>query len=296
MRILVSGASGLIGTAVTKAASRAGHTTVALTRGNATPGAVRWDPAAGTIEKERLEGFDAVVHLAGENIAAARWSAAQKQRILDSRVRGTQLLCSTLAALKSPPRVLICSSAVGVYGDCGDRLLTEDSPAGNDFLANVCRQWEASTNAASNAGLRVVNLRTGVVLAKEGGALAKMLFPFKMGVGGKIGSGAQYMSWIHLDDQAESVLHCIGRDSLRGPVNSVGPAPATNAEFTKTLGRVLGRPTVFPLPGFAARLILGEMADGLLLASQRVEPRKLAASGYSFRYSNLETALRQILG
>jgi uncharacterized protein (TIGR01777 family) len=296
MKILVSGASGLIGSAFVKAASHGGHATAALTRGNPASGAARWDPVAGTIDKDRLEGFNAVVHLSGENIAAARWSAAQKQRILDSRVRGTQLLCSTLASLKSPPSVLISASAVGVYGDCGDRLLTEDSPTGNDFLANVCRQWEASTGAASSAGIRVVHLRTGVVLAKEGGALAKMLFPFKMGVGGKIGSGAQYMSWIHLEDEAEIILHCIGRDSIRGAINAVGPAAVTNAEFTKTLGRVLKRPTVFPLPGFAARLVLGEMADALLLSSQRVDPRQLTASGYSFRYSNLESALRQVLG
>jgi uncharacterized protein (TIGR01777 family) len=295
MKILVSGASGLIGSAFVKLAKTAGHSTTALTR-KTTPGAIRWDPAVGTLDAAAVEGFDAVVHLAGENIAAGRWTAAQKKRILDSRVQGTRLLSNTLAQLQRRPAVMVSASAVGYYGDCGDRVLREDSPPGADFLANVCREWEQATEAASKAGIRVVHLRSGVVLAKEGGALAKMLLPFKMGVGGKIGSGRQYMSWIDLEDEAGVILHCISHDSTRGPVNSVGPSAVTNLEFTKTLGRVLSRPTVFPLPAFAARLMLGELADGLLLSSQRVEPAKLTAEGFAFRHRNLEETLRRILG
>jgi uncharacterized protein (TIGR01777 family) len=294
MKILVSGATGLIGSAFVKIANAAGHSTTALTRKKA-PGAIPWDPAVGTLDAAAIEGFDAVVHLAGENIAAGRWTTAQKKRILDSRVQGTRLLSNSLAQLQRRPSVMVSASAVGFYGDCGDRLLREDSPPGNDFLANVCREWEQATEAASKAGIRVVHLRSGVVLAKEGGALAKMLPPFKMGVGGKIGSGRQYMSWIDLEDEAGVILHCISRDSMRGPVNSVGPSPVTNLEFTRTLGRVLSRPTVLPLPAFAARLLLGELADGLLLASQRVEPAKLTAEGFVFRHRNLEETLRRIL-
>jgi uncharacterized protein (TIGR01777 family) len=295
MRLLVSGASGLIGSALTKAASSAGHAVTPLTR-KRTPGAIEWNPSAGVLDATAIEGFDAVVHLAGENIAAARWTAAQKKRILDSRVKGTRLLATTLAQLQRPPAVLVSASAVGFYGDAGDRVLREDSPPGSDFLATVCREWEQATEPASKAGIRVVNLRSGMVLAKEGGALAKMLFPFKMGVGGKIGSGKQYMSWIDLEDEAGVILHCIQKDSIRGPVNSVGPLPVTNSEFTKTLGRVLSRPTLFPLPAFMARVIFGELADGLLLSSQRAEPSKLSKAGFNFRYRNLEDSLRHVLG
>ncbi len=297
MKILVSGATGLIGSALTKAASSAGHTVTALTRKSpGSPSTVQWDPSARKLNAQALEGFDAVVHLAGESIAAGRWTATQKKRILDSRVQGTQLLSATLAQLQRPPSVLVSASAVGFYGDCGDRVLREDSPPGSDFLANVCREWEQATAPASKAGIRVVHLRSGMVLAKEGGALAKMLLPFKMGVGGKIGSGRQFMSWIDLEDEVGVILHCLAHDSIRGAVNSVGPAPVTNLEFTKTLGRVLSRPTLFPLPAFMARLLLGEMADGLLLSSQRAEPAKLAAEGFRFRHQNLESSLRRILG
>jgi uncharacterized protein (TIGR01777 family) len=236
-----------------------------------------------------------VVHLAGESIASRRWTAAQKARILDSRIKGTQLLSSALAKMNRRPSVMISASAVGVYGDRGDEKLTEAAPPGSDFLANVCREWERATSAATSAGIRVVNLRTGIVLAKEGGALPKMVTPFKLGVGGKIGSGNQYMSWIDLEDEAQVILHCIQKESLQGPVNSVGPSPVRNAEFSKTLGRVLSRPSLFPLPAFMARLVLGEMAEGLLLSSQRVEPAKLLSSGYVFRHTNLEESLRRIL-
>jgi uncharacterized protein len=295
MRILISGPTGLIGSALIRSAGAAGHTTVPLVRKQGVHSSIYWDPEAGTIDKASLEGFDAVVHLAGESIAARRWTSAQKARILDSRVKGTSLLASALAQLSRPPAVLVSSSAIGFYGDCGDRLLTESSPGGSDFLAHVCREWERATTPASSAGIRVIHLRTGIVLAKAGGALAKMVTPFKLGVGGKIGSGAQYMSWIDLDDEVQVILHCIGNPSLQGPVNSVGPSPVRNAEFVKTLGRALSRPAVFPLPAFVARLALGEMADALLLSSQRVEPTKLVSSGYTFRHTNLEETLKRIL-
>jgi len=297
MKILVSGASGLIGSAVRQAASVKGHAVTPLTRKRtpALPGAIEWDPSAGMLNAQVLEGFDAVIHLAGESIAAGRWTAAQKQRILDSRVQGTQLLSNTLAQLQRRPSVMVSASAVGFYGDCGDRVLREDSPPGNDFLANVCREWEQATESASKAGIRVVHLRSGMVLANEGGALPKMLLPFKLGVGGKVGSGKQYMSWIDLEDEVSVILHCISHDSIRGPVNSVGPSPVTNLEFTKALGRVLSRPTLFPLPAPIARLLLGEMADGLLLSSQRAEPAKVTADGFSFSHPNLEDSLRRIL-
>jgi uncharacterized protein (TIGR01777 family) len=294
MNILVSGATGLIGSAFTKAASGAGYTVIPLARKKSF-GAIAWDPAVGTIDAAALEGFDAVVHLAGENIAGGRWNAARKKRILDSRVKGTQLLCNTLAQLQRRPAVLVSASAIGFYGDCGDRVLTENSPAGSDFLGNVCKEWERATEPAAKAGIRVVNLRTGIVLAAEGGALQKMLTPFKIGLGGKIGSGRQYMSWIDIQDEVNVILHCIVRESMRGPVNSVGPAPVTNSEFTDTLGKVLGRPTIFPLPGFVARGLLGEMADALLLSSQRVEPEKLVSEGFNFRHRSLEESLRRIL-
>lgn len=295
MRILISGSTGLIGSAFIRAASAAKHTPVPLVRKRAIPSSVFWDPENGTIDSAALEGIEAVVHLAGESIAARRWTAAQKKRILDSRVKGTVLLASALARMNPRPRVMISASAIGYYGDCGDRKLTESSPAGSDFLASVCREWERATAAASGAGIRVVLLRTGLVLAKEGGALAKMVMPFKLGVGGRIGSGKQYMSWIDLEDEVQIILHCIQNESMQGPVNSAGPAAVTNSEFTRTLGRALSRPAAFPLPAFVARVMLGEMADALLLSSQRVEPAKLLASGYAFRHTNLEETLRRIL-
>ena len=295
MKILVSGASGVIGSALVRAATAAGHTVTPLVRKRGVPSSVYWDPEAGSLDGASLEGTDAVVHLAGESIASRRWTKAQKDRILGSRVKSTQLLASTLSRMKRCPAVMVSASAIGIYGDCGDRILTENSPVGNDFLAGVCREWERATAPASNAGIRVVLLRTGIVLAKDGGALPKMVMPFKFGVGGKIGSGRQYMSWIDLDDEVQVVLHCLQKESLRGPVNSVGPSPVTNSEFTKALGRALSRPSVLPLPAFAARLMLGEMADALLLSSQRIEPDSLLASGYVFRSTNLEDTLRRIL-
>jgi uncharacterized protein len=296
MNILVTGASGMVGTALVSSLTSSNHEVTRLVRRQPNPGekAARWDPMAGTLEVSALEGVDAVVHLAGENIAE-RWTAAKKARIRDSRVKGTQLLCETLARLSSPPKVLVSVSAIGYYGDRGEETLTEDSPPGRGFLPEVCRAWEAATEPARQHGIRVARLRLGVVLSATGGALAKMLPPFRLGLGGVLGSGRQYMSWIALDDVVGTIQHALVTDALQGPTNAAAPRAVTNQEFTKTLGKVLGRPTAIPLPAFAARLMFGEMADELLLASARVQPTKLLASGYPFRYPELEDALRHVL-
>jgi uncharacterized protein (TIGR01777 family) len=241
-----------------------------------------------------LEGVDAVVHLAGESVVG-RWTADKKRRIYDSRVRGTRVLCEALRQVVKPPKTLVCASAIGYYGNCGERLLLEESRAGQDFLARVCVDWEAAAASAAERGIRVVSLRLGVVLSPSGGALGQMLPPFRLGLGGRLGSGAQYMSWIHLDDVVGAISHVLTTESLHGPVNLVAPRPVSNRAFTKTLGRVLRRPTRFAVPAFAVRLRFGEMADALLLASTRVEPAKLNASGYTFHYPELEGALRHVL-
>jgi uncharacterized protein (TIGR01777 family) len=236
------------------------------------------------------------VHLAGENIAKGRWNARKKARIRDSRVNGTRLLSEALTRLSKPPAVMVCASAIGYYGDRGDEVLREESASGSGFLAEVCRQWEAAAEPARKRGIRVVHLRIGVVLSPEGGALAQMLFPFRMGLGGKLGSGRQYFSWIAIDDLVTVIAHALTNDTLQGPVNAVAPHPVTNLEFTRTLGRVLARPTLFPMPALAARLAFGEMADELLLSSARVEPTRLLATAYQFRHPQLEGALRHLLG
>lgn len=297
MKVLISGVTGLVGAALTRRLEEEGHSVVALVRREPQQGReeIGWDPRAGVIGANDLEGLEAVVHLSGENIAGRRWSAAQKEEIRASRVDSTRLLCETLAQLKRPPAVLLCASAIGYYGDRKDEVLREDSGAGVGFLAQTSMAWEEATQAATKGGVRVVNLRFGVLLSKRGGALAKMLPPFKMGVGGKIGSGRQYMSWISLDDAVEAMHHALAVEQMEGPVNIVARNSVTNAEFTKVLGRVLRRPTFFPLPAFAARLALGEMADALLLASTRVEPVRLVETGFEFRHADLETALRYLL-
>jgi uncharacterized protein (TIGR01777 family) len=299
MKVLVSGSTGLIGSALVRDLADAGHIVTRLLRSSGKEkkgGTAHWDPGTGTVDPEGLGGHDAVVHLAGENIAGHSWSPERKKKIRDSRVAGTRLLCDSLLHLERPPNTLICASATGIYGDRGEEVLREESRPGKGFLAEVCRDWEEATGEAARKGMRVVNLRIGMVLSAEGGALARMLPTFRAGAGGRIGSGRQYMSWIALPDLVDSIRHAIATDSLRGPVNAVSPHPVTNREFTKTLGHVLGRPTVAFLPAFAARLLFGEMADELLLASARVEPAKLLASGYRFRLPEAEGAMRYLLG
>jgi uncharacterized protein len=300
MKVLVTGSTGLVGSALVPFLTKSGHHVTRLVRSR-TGGplkdtqVIEWDPVAGRLDKLALEGVEGVVHLAGENIAARRWTAEQKARIRESRVAGTRLLADTLARMSRPPKVLICASAIGYYGNRGDQRLTEESSSGGDFLAEVSREWEAAAKPTADKGVRVVYLRIGLVLSPAGGALGKMLTPFRMGVGGVIGSGEQYMSWVAIDDLIGIIQHGLARDGLRGPVNAVSPNSVTNREFTKTLGKVLGRPTIFPLPEFAARLAFGEMADALLLSSTRVEPQRLLASGYAFLYPTLEGALRHLL-
>jgi uncharacterized protein len=297
MDVLISGASGLIGTALARTFVSNGHRVVRLRRGGATnENEVGWDPDAGLIDAPALEGIDAAVHLAGEGIGDKRWSDEQKQRILESRTRGTELLVNALASRERKPRVLVSASAIGYYGDRGDEVLVETSEPGSDFLADVCKQWEAASVPAQDAGIRTVNVRTGIVLAREGGALARMLTPFRLGIGGRIGSGTQYMSWVSIDDEVGAIMHALENDNVRGPMNATGPNPVTNREFTATLGHVLHRPTVLPTPLAPLRLLYGpELVSSLLLFSQRVEPSVLRATGYEFRHPSLEAALRAVL-
>jgi len=296
MKILVSGASGLVGGTLVPFLTTGGHDVRRLGRGRKRAGTVVWDPEAGSIDRAGLDGIDAVVHLAGENIAGGRWTAEKKARIRDSRVVGTRLLCEALAAMARPPKVLVAASAIGFYGDRGNDPVDEDSAPGAGFLADVCREWEAATAPAAAAGIRVVNLRLGVVLSGAGGALATMLTPFKLGLGGPVGGGRQYMSWIAIDDVADAVLFALTTPSLSGPVNAVSPGVVTNAEFTATLAKVLSRPAVVPMPAVAVRLLLGEMGEELLLASTRVAPQRLEAADFHFRFPTLEPALRHVLG
>lgn len=296
MKVLVSGSHGLVGTALAKSLEPQGHEIVRLVR--YLPGSeseIEWNPDRYSIAIARLEGLDSVVHLAGESIAEGRWSEEKKRRIRDSRVKGTKLLSDALANLERPPKSLICASAIGYYGNRGDELLTEESSPGSDFLSKVCVEWEEATQLAAEKGIRVVNARFGIILSKDGGALAKMLTPFRLGIGGRVGSGKQWMSWIALDDVVGGIVYALANESLRGPVNFVAPNPVRNSEFTKALGRVLSRPTLFPIPEFGVRLAFGEMADALLLSSQRVEPQRLNKAGFQFQYTQLESALRHVL-
>ena len=295
MRVAVTGATGLIGTALVERLRRDGHTVARLVRdpAKAGPGDVVWDPEAGTIDRAALEGIDAAVHLAGESVAS-RWTDEKKRRIRDSRIKGTRLLAHTLAHLARHPRVLVQASATGIYGDRGDETLTETSPPGKGFLAEVVRDWEAASGLADEVGIRVAKLRVGVVLAKHGGALEQLLLPFRMGVGGRIGSGRQWMPWISLDDVVEVIMRALHDERLRGPVNTVAGS-ARNAEFTEALGRALHRPTIFPVPGFGLRALFGEMADEALLAGQRVEPARLREIGHAFHHPTLDTALAAAL-
>ena len=295
MKILVAGSSGLIGTALCSRLEREGHEVVRLVRREPAQGELRWDPEAGELEQEVLEGIDGVVHLGGRSIATGRWTASVKAQLRQSRVQTTQLLAARLAGLAAPPRVLVCASAVGIYGHRRDEELDEESDTGEGFLAELGRAWEGASAVAAEAGIRVVQARLGIVLSRRGGALAKMLLPFRLGMGGKIGNGRQYVSWISLEDAVAALIYAVENDALRGPVNLTAPQPVTNAELTRTLGRVLRRPTLLPLPAFAAKLVLGELAEEGLLASQRVRPTRLLEAGFEFAHPELEGALRHAL-
>ena len=295
--VVVTGATGLVGAKLVAALQNSGkHVLRAVRRQVHSPQTeLHWDPAKGEIDDDRLEGVGAVVHMAGANIAGRRWNEKYKKLLLDSRVDGTTLVSNTLAGLERKPRVLVCASAIGYYGDRGDEELDEAAPCGDGFLPELCMQWERACQSARDAGIRVVNLRIGVVLSPAGGALAKMLLPFKLGGGGILGDGRQYFSWIALDDVVAATQFALDSDTLSGPVNLVAPQAVTNREYTKTLGKVLSRPTILPMPAFAARLVFGEMADALLLASTRVAPEVLTKAGYEFQYPQLEPALCHLL-
>ena len=295
MDVLISGATGLIGSALTPELEAKGHTVRRLIRHPRQDGDIRWDLDAGIIDGD-LSGTDAVVHLAGESIAEGRWTEEKKRRILESRKKGTRLLAERVAELSEPPSVMVSVSATGYYGDRGNELLTEESESGDLFLSEVCREWEAAADPAREAGVRVVHPRFGIVLTTEGGALGATLPIFKLGGGGKIGSGRQYWSWVSFDDVIGAILHLMDNEDLSGPVNVVTPDPPTNAEYTRVLGKALNRPTFFTVPAPAARVMLGGIADELLLASERVEPVRLQEAGYTFRHPELEGALRHLLG
>jgi len=297
-KILITGSTGLIGRHLSAALRDRGDEVVGLTRSESVAGQTtrQWNPSASSLDPAVVSGFDVVVHLAGENIGEGRWTTAKKDRICQSRLKSTRILSEALARAEGPPQLLISASAVGYYGDRGEELLTEKSAPGSGFLAELAVEWENAAGAAREGGITVIHPRTGPVLTTHGGALAKMLPPFRLGLGGVAGSGEQYMSWIALDDAVASLCHLVdrGRD-LAGPVNVVAPTPVTNREFTHALGRVIRRPTAIPLPAVAARLMLGEMADELLLAGQRVSAERLQASGFRFRFPQLESALRHVI-
>lgn len=296
--VAISGATGLVGKALSGLLQSQGSKVIALTRreGSNYDNSILWDPEKGILNPSRLESVDTVIHLAGENIAGGRWNATMKNRILNSRVHGTRNIVASLGRIEKRPRTLISASAIGYYGDRGEKILDESAAAGDGFLADVCQKWEAEAMAAEKLGIRVVCVRVGVVLSPKGGALTKMLVPFKLGAGGIIGSGRQYWSWIGLHDLTRIFAFCASNTDLSGPVNAVSPNAMTNHDFTKVLGQVLHRPTVFPLPGFMARVMLGEMADELLLSSTRVVPGKLQKAGFEFHQPGLKECLEFELG
>jgi uncharacterized protein (TIGR01777 family) len=299
VEVLVTGAGGFIGSALRPALIAAGHRPIVAVRGREVPPGVdgiAWDPEAGTVDTRAMEGIGGVVHLAGAGIGDRRWTSARKQLILESRTKPTRFLASTLAGLDRKPAVLVSSSATGYYGDRGDEVLTEQSPPGDDFPAHVCREWEAAATPAIDAGIRLVTIRTGIVLGRGGGMLARVVPPFRLGLGGRLGSGRQYLSWVSLDDEVAAILRALDQPSLSGPTNLTAPNPATNAEFTATLGRVLHRPTPLPTPSPALRAAYGrELVDTLLLGGQRVMPAALTADGFDFAHPTLQAALRAVL-
>ena len=295
MRVLVSGSSGLIGGELVRRLRAEGHEVTRLVRRVPRPGEAAWDPVEGTADAPALEGHDAVVHLAGAGLGDHRWTRAYKEKILRSRTDGTSLLTRTLAGLERPPKVLVSGSAVGYYGDRGDEELTEESGPGAGFLAEVVRQWEGATAPAEEAGIRVVHTRSGIVQSPKGGALGRLVLPFKLGLGGRIGSGRQWLSWVSIDDEVGGILHALGRDDLRGPVNLTAPHPVRFGEYVKVLGRALNRPTPIPTPTLGLELLLGrEMVQEMLLGGQRVLPAKLRATGYQHRHPRLEGALADL--
>ncbi|MBP6003627.1 MAG: TIGR01777 family oxidoreductase [Pyrinomonadaceae bacterium] len=292
MKVLITGASGLVGTELQKSFSAKGYDMLLASRKEPTDDKhVKWSIEDGFADPEKLEGIDVIVHLAGENVSGLRWTDDKKKAIRDSRVLGTRNVVDAISKLKNKPKTFIASSAIGFYGERGEEECTESSAVGDNFLAGVCKEWEAESRRAEDAGIRTVLLRTGIVLSKDGGALATMLLPFKMGVGGVVGSGKQWMSWISLDDEIAIINYAIENDNIRGAVNAVAPNPVTNQEFTKTLGEVLYRPTFLPLPEFAVSMIFGEMGDALLLASTKVMPKRLEDAGFEFKYPNLKEAI-----
>ena len=296
MKILITGASGLIGKELQKSLRARGHELLITTRAQPTdPNHIEWDAEKGFAKPDELEGIDAVIHLAGESIAALRWTDEKKKAIRESRVKGTRSVVDAIARLKAKPKVLVAASAIGYYGERGDEILTEASGAGDGFLPDVCKEWEAESRRAEDAGVRTVLLRTATVLSKDGGALGTMLLPFKLGVGGVIGSGKQWFSWISLDDQVAAIIFALENENLRGAVNSTSPNPVTNEAFTKTMGDVLYRPTFIPLPEFAVSTLLGEMGDALLLTSTRVVPQRLSDAGFEFKYPDLRPALEHAI-
>lgn len=286
----------MVGAALIPLLEAEGAEIARLVRSTARVGEIEWHPNQDSIDTALLEGFDAVINFAGENIGDSRWTEEQKRKIRDSRVNGTHLLSEGMAKLARKPRVFLCASATGIYGDRGDEVLDEQSESGGGFLAGVCREWEKATEPAANDGVRVVNLRFGPILAREGGMLVKLLTPFKLGMGGKLGSGRQYISWVAIDDVIPAIMLALRDESFRGPLNIVSPNPVTNEEFTRALGHALSRPTIMAMPAFAARLAFGEMADEMLLVSQRVEPKRLKVAGFEFQYPELGQALRHLVG
>ena len=296
-KILISGSTGLLASALIPLLQNGGHSITRLVRQQTPqyPGSIEWDPIVRLKDETVLEKFDALIHLAGENIAG-RWTADKKRRIYESRIQSVRLLCESMSRLNHPPKTVVLASAIGYYGNRGDEILHESSEPGTDFLAQVCRQWEQAAEPAVKRGIRVVHLRIGVVLTPRGGALQQMLLPFKMGAGGVIGNGRQYISWITIDDLISAIYHVLTKKDIHGPVNLTAPYPVDNRVFTKTLGKVLHRPTLVPLPAFAVKLIFREMGEALLLSSTRVDPARLLETDYEFRYPNLELALRHALG
>ncbi len=293
MKILITGASGLVGTELQKSFAAKGYEMLLASRSEPKDDRhIQWSIEEGFAEPEKLEGIDVVVHLAGENVSGGlRWSDEKKKAIRDSRVLGTRNVVDAISKLKDKPKVFVASSAIGFYGERGDEEVTESSAAGDNFLADVSKQWESESRRAEDAGIRTVLLRTGIVLSKDGGALGTMLTPFKLGVGGVVGSGKQWMSWISMEDEIAIISFVIENENIRGAVNAVSPNPVTNQEFTKTLGEVLYRPTFLPLPEFAVSMVFGEMGDALLLASTKVMPKRLTDAGFEFKYPDLKPAI-----